>query len=463
MSSGVTSSRDVAYQIVHDELMLDGNARLNGATFVTTAMEPLVAECSDKNMIDNDEYPAPAPPAPAVARAGARRLNGGRVPPVAVSTIPLWLDEPLPELPAVSPSARADVVVVGGGVTGCSCALTLARGGLRVRLVDAREIAAGASGRNGGFALRGLKPSYDDARQRLGRELAASLWLLTERTLDEMSALAGNAFRRTGSVRLANDAAERAALIAERDALIEDGFEAEWLDPLPSQLRGRFAGGLVHPGDGALTPAVWVRRLAGHAAAAGVEIVQHAQLTREAVEALDAHAVVLAVDGLTDALAPELARVVAPVRGQVLATEPLPELLYDRPHYARYGYDYWQQTPEGRLVLGGRRDTDPDTERTAVERTTAFIQDQLSEYAAELMGRPPVVTHRWAGIWGESFDGLPFAGRIPGSDRLWVAGGYSGHGNVLGFACGDLVARAILGRTAPELAAFDPARIDSSA
>ncbi len=55
---------DVAYQLVHDELMLDGNARLNVATFVSTWMEPqaekLMAECFDKNMIDKDEYPQTA-------------------------------------------------------------------------------------------------------------------------------------------------------------------------------------------------------------------------------------------------------------------------------------------------------------------------------------------------------------------------------------------------------------------
>jgi glutamate decarboxylase len=55
---------DVAYQLIHDELMLDGNARLNVATFVTTWMEPqdekLMAECFDKNMIDKDEYPQTA-------------------------------------------------------------------------------------------------------------------------------------------------------------------------------------------------------------------------------------------------------------------------------------------------------------------------------------------------------------------------------------------------------------------
>src|SRR5918912_894619 len=55
---------DVAYRLIHDELMLDGNARLNLATFVTTWMEPqaerLMAETFDKNMIDKDEYPRTA-------------------------------------------------------------------------------------------------------------------------------------------------------------------------------------------------------------------------------------------------------------------------------------------------------------------------------------------------------------------------------------------------------------------
>jgi glycine/D-amino acid oxidase-like deaminating enzyme len=54
---------------------------------------------------------------------------------------------------------------------------------------------------------------------------------------------------------------------------------------------------------------------------------------------------------------------------------------------------------------------------------------------------------------------LPLVGRVPGRERIWVAAGYSGHGNVLGFACGRLVAGAILGETgAPQLALFDPAR-----
>jgi glycine/D-amino acid oxidase-like deaminating enzyme len=56
-------------------------------------------------------------------------------------------------------------------------------------------------------------------------------------------------------------------------------------------------------------------------------------------------------------------------------------------------------------------------------------------------------------------DFLPVVGRVPGRDNTWVAGGYSGHGNVLGLMCGELAAGAMLGREAPQLALFDPARL----
>jgi gamma-glutamylputrescine oxidase len=62
------------------------------------------------------------------------------------------------------------VAIVGGGVTGCACALALAQAGNRVRVYEAREIAGGASGRNGGFALRGGALAYDVARRELGAE-----------------------------------------------------------------------------------------------------------------------------------------------------------------------------------------------------------------------------------------------------------------------------------------------------
>ena len=192
---------------------------------------------------------------------------------------------------------------MGGGVTGCSCALTLAQAGVRVRLHEARAIASGASGRNGGFALRGGLAYYDAARSELGPELARQFWELTERTLERMATLAGDAFVPTGSVRLA-DETELALLRAEYDALVADGFAAVWHDDLPGRLGGLFAGALEHPGDGSLRPARWVRRLARHAAEAGAELREHDRV--ESLDALGDVPVVVATDGYTGGLVPFL-------------------------------------------------------------------------------------------------------------------------------------------------------------
>jgi glycine/D-amino acid oxidase-like deaminating enzyme len=143
---------------------------------------------------------------------------------------------------------------------------------------------------------------------------------------------------------------------------------------------------------------------------------------------------------------PELDAAVRPTRGQVAVTEPLPRLLFECPHYARHGYDYWQQTPDRRLVIGGWRDTSLETEYTSEEATTPAIQERIDAFATELVGRPARVTHRWAGIFGTTEDRLPLVGELPGRPDVWVACGYSGHGNVLGFLCGELVAEAMAGR-----------------
>jgi gamma-glutamylputrescine oxidase len=366
-----------------------------------------------------------------------------------------WLDEPSQPIPARSLSGRPDVIVIGGGVTGCACAHALAAGGLKVLLHEARTIAGGASGRNAGFALRGAALSYDAARASLGPERAPLLWELSERALRRMAELAGEDFRATGSVRLAVDDAERAALEAEHDALREDGFAVEPAARLSAPLRRVYSGGIVHPGDGLLHPVRWVRRLAARAASAGAEILEGSAM--ESAD-LDAPAVVVATDALIPDLLPELARAISPVRGQMLVTEQLPRMLFERPHYARYGFDYWVQLRDRRLVAGGKRDESLDTEYTDVEETTAPIQERLDAFVGALVGSSTRVTHRWAGIWGQTPDLLPLVGPVPGRKGVWVAGAYSGHGNVLGFACGELVAQAILGERPAELDLFDPAR-----
>jgi glycine/D-amino acid oxidase-like deaminating enzyme len=348
------------------------------------------------------------------------------------------------------------VAIVGAGVTGCSCALTLADAGLRVRVHEAREVASGASGRNGGFALRGGAPSYDVARVQLGAERAAALWRLTERALERLAELAGDAFRRTGSLRLACDREEATALRAEYEALRADGFEAEWRPEPDGRPAGRFHGAIFHPRDGSIHPARWVRGLALRAAEAGADIREHHPVTT--VDELDADHVVIATDGYTRGLLEQLDRAVRPTRGQVVVTGPLDTEYFACPHYARYGYDYWQQTEDLRLVLGGFRDSALEDEFTAEEATTPGIQTRLEAFARELLGRAPKITHRWSGIFGVTDDLLPLAGPVPDRAGLWVSCGYSGHGNVLGLACGDLVARAIVGQSPPELGLFDPAR-----
>jgi glycine/D-amino acid oxidase-like deaminating enzyme len=370
---------------------------------------------------------------------------------------PYWLAEPAPDLPRGTTSGPVDVGIVGAGVTGCACALALAEAGLRVRVVDARKVAEGASGRNGGFALRGTAASYDQVVASFGRDRALALWQWTEGEMQAMGELAGDAFRRLGSLRLAADAEEREDLRDEIEALWADGLEAEWIDAPGGPLLGRFTAAIRHPTDAVLQPARMVRRLAARAVEAGAEILEGRRVTD--TQELEAERVVVATDGYPSGLLGELEGLIVPTRGQVIATEPVAERLFETPHYGRHGFDYWHQTEDGRIVAGGFRDVSLDQEFTAHEELTDQVQRALSTFVNDLVGRELRVDYRWAGIFGLVLDFLPVVGEVPGLPGTWVAGGYSGHGNVLGFACGRLVARAILGDRDPLLDLFEPARM----
>ena len=369
---------------------------------------------------------------------------------------PYWLEDEIPPRTARRYEGSVDVAIVGAGVTGCSAALRLSEAGLRVRVYDQRGVAEGASGRNGGFALPGGATRYDIACETYGRGQAQELWRWTGAEFGRLAELAGDALRHVGSYRLAADEEEREQIRAEYEAMREDGFEVDWLDDLQGALAGRFHGVIAHASGGSIQPARFVRRLAAHAAEAGAELREHELVTD--VGSLDADEVIVATDGYGHGLVPELAEAIWPTRGQVIVSEPLDRVLYDRPHYARQGFDYWQQLPDRRVLLGGFRDVSILDELTDVEVTTPVIQESLERFLGELVGEPPRITHRWAGIFGLTQDMLPLVGRVPGRDGLWVAGGYSGHGIVLGFACGRLVAGAILGEASPQLELFDPAR-----
>jgi glycine/D-amino acid oxidase-like deaminating enzyme len=272
-----------------------------------------------------------------------------------------------------------------------------------------------------------------------------------------LAPLAGDAWRTTGSLRIAADEEERDDLRLEHEALVRDGFGAKWRHG-PSG----FAGAIFHPGDASVQPARMVRRLARHAAEAGVEIREQHRVA--SLDELEADRVLVATDGYPSGLLGQLEGLIVPTRGQMIATEPVAERLFDCPHYGRHGFDYWQQLDDGRVTAGGFRDYALDSEFTDSEETTDTIQRALEEFVARVAGRPLRVERRWAGIFGLVLDFLPVVGPLPGAGRAWVAGGYSGHGNVLGFMCGDLAARALLGdelgdTDAALLAAFAPGRL----
>ena len=376
------------------------------------------------------------------------------------ATTPYWLEGVTRRFAHLRGDERVEVAVVGGGVTGLACARLLADAGLRVRVLEARRVASGASGRNGGFALRGLARRYADVRD-------PELMRLTEEALERLAELAGDAFRQVGSLYIANSDTEFALVQAEHDALRADGFTSELVsrEDLPPSLRSAYTGGLYHATDGVLEPGRWGHRLAELAARAGAAIAEDTRALRleettvaSAYGTVSADHVVVATDGYTDGLVDELDAAVMRVRNQVVATAPLEERIFEHAVYARNGYDYWQQARDGRVVAGGRRDTDEETEATGEEGVTPSIQRQLEALVGEVVGRAPEITHRWSGILAFTGDRLPLVGRVPGRDRLWASLGYSGHGNALAVWCGEAVARAILGKEDPRLERFNPGR-----
>jgi gamma-glutamylputrescine oxidase len=203
-------------------------------------------------------------------------------------------------------------------------------------------------------------------------------------------------------------------------------------------------------------PARWYRALAQAAEAAGARICEGSAVAapvpapgERPVEtgagAVRARHVVVAADGALPALVPEYGGRVRPRRLHMVATTPLPPML-DRMVYARWGYEYLQQRPDGRIVAGGFSDVDGQDSYTDSDAGSPAIWDRVERYLREDLAVDAGVTHRWAGVVGYTEDALPYVGEVPGRPGLYVAGGYSGVGNVPGFMAGRDLADAIAGR-----------------
>jgi len=153
--------------------------------------------------------------------------------------------------------------------------------------------------------------------------------------------------------------------------------------------------------------------------------------------------VIVAVDGRLEMLLPELRGRVKTARLQMLATAPDLPVRFPRPVYSRYGYDYWQQLPDGRLGLGGFRDHFRDQEWTPDDTPTEEIQHKLERHLREHLQITAPITHRWGASVSYTDTGLPILDEVRPS--VWAIGGYSGTGNLIGALCGRSVARIVLG------------------
>lgn len=366
---------------------------------------------------------------------------------------------------------RADVVVVGGGVTGCSSAWHLARAGANVRLLEARTVASGASGRNGGFLVAGLAHRPVPLAARVGSVRAAELFELTvrgrERLYEVAGAIgAGSYAMRTGSLRLAVDLEELAELDAEHMLLAAMGtVRVERLDAaqLPDGLGAHFLGGLRFPDDGRSVPAGWVHALASAAADAGVRLHERSPIVAieddaagvvvrtDAGHEVRADHVVLATEAWLGGLAPELSGFVLPYRSQVLAAsaprhaDGTVRRVLSHPTWSRRGWDYAQQTADGTIVAGGEELEDLDLVRCWDEQPVGADQTWIETWIRRVLQVEPDVLARWAGVLSQTADGFPLVGPLPGRPRVIACGGWGGAGNVLGFACGELVAELVRG------------------
>ena len=373
-----------------------------------------------------------------------------------------WLDEPYEARAPLDGDADVDACVVGGGVAGLSCALRLARHGVDTLLLEAGTVAGGASGRNGGFLIAGTALFHNDARERLGAERARAVYARTLVAQDEVVELAGelgaaDSVRRVGLLRLAVSEQEAEHVRSHAAALQADGFPGELVerDDLPPALRRSGLVGCVTEHDAALHPVRWYRALATAAESAGARIVEGTRAVAPVPAPAEgpvvtergrvgARHVIVAADGALPALVPDYADRVRARRLHMVAVEPLPPAI-DRLVYARWGHEYLQQLPDGRVLAGGFGDVDGERSYTDNEDGEPLVWERVHRYLREELGLDAEVTHRWAGIVGYTDDQLPYAGEVPGRPGLYVAGGYSGHGNVPGYMCGRDIADAIAG------------------
>lgn len=367
--------------------------------------------------------------------------------------------------PAALPS-RADVAIVGAGYTGLSAALALAKRGLSVAVLESGTVGFGASSRNGGMALTGLKLAPEVLLRRYGAATAREMFSASLEAIDLVESLIASeriecAFDRCGHLELASKAAHFVAFGRTAAALSEHfGHAVRLLGR--AELAGEigstaFYGGIVDPRSAALDPLRYVMGLAHAARRSGATICERTpvgavepvggqwRLTSSRGE-LTARNVLLATGAYTGRAFPALRRRLVPIGSYAIASEPLPSSLADAvlPR-KRAAFDsmrllhYFRLTPDRRMLFGGRAAFLPENERTIAVSAGMLRADMVALFP-QLAGAK--IEYAWGGTLDVTFDVMPHAGTI---DGMHYAVGYAGHGVALATLLGKLAADAIAG------------------
>jgi glycine/D-amino acid oxidase-like deaminating enzyme len=364
--------------------------------------------------------------------------------------------------------ARADVAVVGGGYTGLSAARSLALAGASVVLLEKETLGWGASSRNGGQVLTGMKVGADALIARFGREHArafhrASLDAIAfvERLVREEAIECG--FRRAGHLDAAAKPAHFERFKREQETLEREFGHRVLLVPKSEQSAelgsDYYHGVMLDELSGALDPARYVRGLAAAAARRGVALF--AGTAVRAIErvtgggfrvssdrgAVSVRDVLIATNGYSDAAVPALRRRVVPIGSYMIASEPLaPKLAAALLPQRRMVFDsknflfYFRLSDDGRLLFGGRAQFTPST-ASSTRSSAEILRRGMVEVFPELAGA--AIEYAWSGNVAFTMDLMPHAGRLGG---LHYAMGYCGHGVGMASHLGDVMADVLLGR-----------------
>lgn len=363
--------------------------------------------------------------------------------------------------------ARADVVVVGAGYTGLAAARRVAKGGASVLVLERECVGVGASSRNAGQVLTGLKLDPAALVAARGEAAARQLFEAAGASIAHLEDLIAAesidcAYERTGHIQAARKPSHFEALRGEQ-ALLARVFNHRVELVSRAQQRAElgsdaYHGLLVDERSGALNPARYVRGLAAAATRAGAAIAPGVAAERIVRRAggwevvtprgpVEAREVMLATNGYIGPVSPALRRRFVPIGSYIIVTEPLPAALCDallprrRTAFdSNYFLYYFRLTDDRRLLFGGRAEFARPTTRTT-RRAAAVLRSGMAAVFPELAGTR--IEYAWGGRVAFTRDQMPHAGRL--GDGTHFAGGYCGHGIALATELGDLVGRRILG------------------